>query len=161
LEENVALEKKECWVPNKRNLCRNYLKKCQYFKNQYTQEEQKVILSLEVAKDHKSIQQNFVNDNNDKSSLPLIHLFTSYPSTSSLSISYTPVSDLSISHSFTSGLSTSHLSTKTTKQSFLENLVTNWIELSNQENSFDNNHSDLNFSFGGRNIHPADNEEAK
>ncbi|CAG8475061.1 4559_t:CDS:2 [Cetraspora pellucida] len=50
-----------------------------------------------------------------------------------------------------------------------EQLITNWIELAVQENKFDSNddiyinddHSNLNFSFGGRDIHPADDKDAK
>ncbi|CAG8790286.1 5353_t:CDS:2, partial [Gigaspora margarita] len=121
---------------NKIAVCKSCIQifgeKCQQFKNQYTQEEQEAIFSLEVAKDHKSIQQNFINKESDEeSSLPSIHSSISYSSTSGPSTSYISVSNLPIFHSFISGLSTPYLSAKTTKQSSLNDTTLAMAQLRN------------------------------
>jgi hypothetical protein len=56
---SIAITKPECFVPNKAQLCRNHLKKCENFTSEYNESERQEILSRKVPEDEKK--------NNDRS----------------------------------------------------------------------------------------------
>lgn len=53
----IAISKPECFVPNKALLCRNHLKKCENFAQEYHESEREEILSRKVPEDEKKNKQ--------------------------------------------------------------------------------------------------------
>ncbi|CAG8491159.1 1601_t:CDS:2, partial [Cetraspora pellucida] len=172
LGESIAFENKECCVPNKGNLC-----------------QQEAILSLEVAEDRKSTQQNVINAlvmaqlHSDILRKRKIKQSEFHQNKAKRKHIAEPINEESSSSDQNTDTDNAQITKETdnfeqeldNSNNIIENkiqweqLITNWIELAEQENKFDSNddiyinndHSDLNFSFGGHDIHSADDKDAK